>query len=91
MVAIAAVIAIGVVATAIILVLGWIQAARTRAVTRAGLARASGDATDEQLLGLVTRSAPDERVREATSEIDAQDIQRSVEQMRVEESGSAET
>lgn len=82
MTAVAAVIVIAVVAGGIIIALGWVQAARTRRATRAGLQRASGHATDAQLLGLITHHPPDERVREGTGAIDGQEVHESVERIR---------
>lgn len=82
--AVVAVVAIAVLAGGIVIVLGWIQAVRTRRATRAGLERASGHSTDAQLLGLLTHPAPDERVRQGTGAIDVDELRASLEHIRDE-------
>ena len=79
---IAGIIAVAVVASVTIIVLGWVQTVHTRKATRAGLERASGNVTDAQLLGLVTRQPPDERVRATPVEVAPDEVQDTVDRLR---------
>ncbi|MCX7621222.1 MAG: hypothetical protein N2037_10315 [Acidimicrobiales bacterium] len=75
------VIAVGAIAVA------WygIAARIVRKNTRESLARATGDATAMQLMSLAYGSHQDGRVRQATSEIDAEELRRSIEKIRTED------
>lgn len=64
---IAAVIAVSIIAAAAIIMLGWVQAYRTRKATRAALDRTITDVSDEHLMGLITHQASEDRIREATA------------------------
>lgn len=62
-----AVIAVSVIAALAIVMLGWVQAYRTRKATREALDRTITPVSDEHAMGLVTHQATEERIREATA------------------------
>ncbi|MFN8040467.1 MAG: hypothetical protein U0Q07_14740 [Acidimicrobiales bacterium] len=62
-----AVIAVSVIAALAIVMLGWVQAYRTRKATREALDRTITPISDEHALGLVTHQATEDRIREATT------------------------
>ncbi len=80
-VAVLLVVAVGAIAVA------WygIAARIVRKNTRERLARATGEVTPMQLMSVAYGSHQDERVRRATSEIDAEELRRSIEEIRAEE------
>ena len=66
-----AVIAVSVIAALAIVMLGWVQAYRTRKATREALDRTITPVSDEHAMGLVTHQASEERIREVTAGDDA--------------------
>lgn len=72
-----------VVAVAAIAVAWYGIAARiVRKNTRENLARATGEATPMQLMSVAYGSHQDDRVRKATTEIDAEELRRSIDEIR---------
>lgn len=72
-----------VVAVAAIAVAWYGIAARiVRKNTRERLARATGEATAMQLMSVAYGSHQDDRVRKATTEIDAEELRRSIDEIR---------
>lgn len=70
-----AVIAVGIVTVACIVMLAWVDAYRTRVRTRQALDRSITTISDEKAIGLVTHQAPDDRVREVTTgQLDPADL-----------------
>ncbi|MEZ5144646.1 MAG: hypothetical protein R2726_19345 [Acidimicrobiales bacterium] len=63
-----AVIAVGIVTIACIVMLGWVDAYRTRKATREALDRTITPISDEHAIGLVTHQASEDRIREATAQ-----------------------
>lgn len=65
-----AVILVGVVTVACIVMLGWVDTYRTRKRTREALERTITPVSDEHAIGLVTHQASEDRLREATAQHD---------------------
>ena len=63
-----AVIAVGIVTIACIVMLGWVDAYRTRKRTREALDRSITPVSDEHAIGLVTHQASEDRIREVAAQ-----------------------
>lgn len=87
MVASVIVVAVGIVAVAIIIGLGWVQNARNRASSRKSLARLEGYNAEELPETLATQAIPDHLARETSTVIDASELSRDVDDMRSAKDG----
>ncbi len=83
-----AVIAIGVIAIGMVIMLGAVQTHRTRVMTRRRLDEAIPDMEPSHVMGTVSHNATNERVRRATGDLDVSELQRTMDQAReLEEHG----
>lgn len=85
---IAAIIAIGVIGAGMVVMLGMVQTARTRSMTRRRLDEAIPKMDASHTLGTVSHNASNERVRRATEEIDVAEVKKAMDDARaMEEDG----